>query len=941
MYDYQQIISSINLGLVVLNRDLMVVEWNRWMELHSGISADEIINHPISEFYPDLAEGSFVRSIKSVFAFGNYVSYSQKLHHYLFPMRNPHVSFDLLPQMQQHCTFGPLRDESGAIIGAFISVQDVTEPVVTERRLNRMTTELRQAMEVAEAANSAKSEFLANMSHEIRTPMNAIIGLSHLLLKTGLTRKQQEYLEKLKGAGHHLLQIINDILDVSKIEAGKLDLEHEEFELEKMLATLEPLIHEKLQSKQLELSVQVEPDVPNNLKGDALRLGQILLNYASNATKFTEQGRIIIRVQVRERTPHDTVLYFAVEDTGIGLSEEQQQRLFQSFQQADNSTTRCYGGTGLGLVISRRLAELMGGTVGVSSTLGVGSTFWFTARLELGRTRLVPKLPHPELRGARMLVVDDNEMARMVLCGLLRTMSFEVHSVASGQEAIDELRRVRGLGMPYRIVFLDWNMPQMDGITASGKIRQLELDPQPRLVMVTAHGREDVLHLADGSGFDGMLIKPVSHSLLFDTVTNLLGAERVQQPDEEQTNVSSTGTSLIAGARLLVVEDNLLNQEVAVDLLQDGGCVVTVADNGLQAVALVQARQFDLVLMDMQMPVMDGVTATREIRRLPGCEALPIVAMTANAMQQDRERCLDAGMNDYITKPIDPDQLFQTLQRWIRPRQPHPHPNLPLEGEGTKPSNSASILHQGDASLPPLEGECHTSSLPPLQGEGYTSSLPPLQGEGRGGDGVAVEPSDQHLQQALSAIPGLDVTAGLRSVRGKTARLASLLARFAEDHHDDGAKVRQLIAAGEAEESQRLAHTLKGVAGTLGLVAVQAAAGELDTVLKQQCSTIEREAAATALADRLAEVCPLLTTLETQQEAPLPTLDPADLQQHLAQLRSLLATDDLQALQQFQVVRPALVASYGDAVNRLAALIDDFALDEALELLDDLMAKQG
>ena len=895
MYDYQQIVSSINLGLVVLDNDLNVVAWNRWMELHSGINEDEILNRPLSDFYPELAGGSFLRSIKSVFAFGNYVTYSQKLHHFLFPMRNPHGSFDQVPQMQQHCTFGPLRDGHQAITGAFISVQDVTDSVVTERRLNRMTAELRQAKDAAEAANCIKSEFLANMSHEIRTPMNAIIGLAHLLTKSGLTRKQQEHLEKLKGAGHHLLRIINDILDLSKIEAGKLDLEQEEFELEKVLANLEPLIHDRLQSKQLELIIQLDHDVPNFLKGDALRLGQILLNYTTNAVKFTEQGEIVIRIKQLERTPDSLVLYFAVEDTGIGLSEEQQQRLFQSFQQADNSTTRQYGGTGLGLVICRRLAELMGGEVGVSSTLGIGSTFWFTARLQPGSKGAGRLAPHPDLRGARVLVVDDNQMARQVLSGLLTSMSFEVQCASSGAQAVSAVLRADQSGMPFRIVFMDWHMPEMDGIAAARAISHLQCRQQPHLVMVTAHGREDVMQLAADSVIEGMLIKPVTQSLLFDTIMDLLGHD--DRTERDQAVISPSVSVLppeIAGARLLLVEDNLLNQEVAVELLQDAGFSVALAGNGLEALQMVQQERFDLVLMDMQMPVMDGVAATREIRKLTDPAGLPIVAMTANAMQQDRERCLEAGMNDYVTKPIDPDLLMQTLQRWIKPR------------------GAASALPSDRSASP-----------------GTYLSVCGVSG---------VEPPNDPLYQALAAVSALDLTTGLRSVRGNARRLAELLVRFAADHGEDAETARRLMVEGDCQETQMLAHALKGVAGALGLTTVQEASAALEGGMKEQLPAAVLQQRCAELDSRLQEVIPQLQSLAVLLDQSVPEKGREPDAGQLQQLRTLLAADDLQALRAYQALKPALDATFAEQGTRIGELIEGFVFDEALELLETLLA---
>ncbi|MGZ5628437.1 MAG: response regulator [Methylobacter sp.] len=850
---------------IVLTKDRIILRGNHKLEEIFGYASGELVGQPTRFWYPDEAAYELGANMYKDIEQGEFHRREQQLIRKDGSLFWARISAQAL-------------DSKNPALGVVAIIDDITvEHEAAEAIL--------KAKQIAEDATRMKSDFLSNMSHEIRTPMNAIIGLSHLVMKTGMTSKQRDYVKKIQASSQHLLGIINDILDFSKIEAGKLTMERIDFELEHVLDNITGLIHDKAAEKGLELIIDVAPQVPNMLVGDPLRLGQVLINFGTNAVKFTESGEIDVVVRKLEETEHEVVLKLSVKDTGIGLSKEQIGKLFHSFQQADSSTTRKYGGTGLGLAISKSLAEMMGGTIGVDSELGKGSEFWFTVRLGKSKQHRRLLLPHPDLRGKRVLVVDDNENARTVLMDLLGSMSFIVDQAASGSIAIGAVQHAAINNRAYDAIFIDWQMPNMDGIEVVRIIRGMSLTPQPKLLLVTAYAREEVLHGAMQAGIDEILIKPVNASTLFDSVVRTFEAET--KLSETVNNALNTGTAHdfadIIGARILLVEDNEMNQQIAQELLEDAGFWVDVAVHGQDALEKVRQKHYDIVLMDMQMPVMDGVTATMEIRKLPGFADLPIVAMTANAMQQDRERCLSAGMNDHIAKPIEPEDLLVALRKWIKP-------------------------HQADAQFQPNN----------------------------------ISTVDMNIA-IPEGIEGLDTELGLRRMQGKLGLYVSMLNKFVISQESVAAQIQDALEANDYGTAERLAHTLKSLAGNIGAVSLQAQAERLETILHANPADEQLAAILAETTKQLAELVDALwNRLAPSADVVVPTqeIDAAKLEQVIVHFAQLLADDDAESNDCFSAHTGLLHAAFPAQFKRLQQAMRNYDFEDALNILKEASAQR-
>jgi two-component system sensor histidine kinase/response regulator len=861
-------------------RDGRILRCNRELEAMFGYAAGELEGRPMQVWYgsdADLEAGHRRLTAR--------IGMPRDSHHDQAFMRKNGERF--------WCRITARHIEADTAQGSVWFMEDVSE----ERAIAQALAEAKHA---AEESAQAKSMFLANMSHEIRTPMNAIIGLSMLALRTELNPRQRDYVSKVHNAGTALLGIINDILDFSKVEAGKLDIEATPFRLDEVLDNVAALLAQKASDKGLELLFDTAREVPPVLVGDALRVGQVITNLVGNAVKFTEQGQVVVSVRelARESVGEDQRVQLRVDvrDSGIGMTAEQAGRLFQAFTQADGSTTRKYGGTGLGLTISKRLVELMGGEIHAESRPGEGSLFWFTLRLGVGEDsggRDASALG--TMRGMRALVVDDNATACELMHVQLSGMGFAVDTVASGEAAVAAVSRAQS-GRPYGLMVVDWQMPGIDGIETARRVRAL--DRSLHIVMATAYGRDEVRAHAEQAGIGAFVVKPVGASALVDALMIVLVP--TSAPSARPAAVETTAPDLLRGVRLLLAEDNEINQQIAVELLEGAGARVRVAHNGREAVdLLLNGAAFDAVLMDLQMPVMGGMDATRLIRADPRFAELPIIAMTAHAMVEERERCLAVGMVDHITKPLDPPAMFKSLLRWVQAR--------PVQ---------AVAVATGTATA--MEAAAPAPTAP------------------------AVAPRETMLPDAVQ----LDTTAGLRRVGGNQALYLRLLRQFADGQADAAERIAAALAAGRREEAERVAHTVRGVAGNIGLGTLHDLATMLEEGLRRGHDT------GGALVDFGAELDACvqalrLTWAATDASAPVatsapPAVDAAEGGQRAKAFARLLADSDAQAEDYLSTHRGALHQILGDqGFAGVTQAVQAFDFDAALLALRTAAARHG
>ncbi|MBF0187648.1 MAG: response regulator [Magnetococcales bacterium] len=768
----RELISSVPLPIFFIDSKGYHVFSNTEFQSFAQYDPEALETRPFVELFDTVTSAPFARQLTRFIDDGSMERMHEEIHIQSKQGTTHIVDLILSKYLAQNQT-------QPAVIGVLV---DVTEQRTFTSELIQARGEAERMASRAEEANRSKSDFLANMSHEIRTPLNAVIGLTHLCLQTDLNQKQHDYLEKVSMSANGLLSLLNDILDFSKIEAGKLTLESTSFSLSQTIDSLVAMLGVTCQEKGLELIIDADPNIPDALIGDPHRLNQVLVNLIGNAIKFTEAGEIIVSVSAHSIVTETTLLELSVTDTGIGMSEQQLDTLFETFTQGDSSTTRKYGGTGLGLSISKRLVEIMGGEISATSQQGKGSRFTFTVRLGLAeRSVIEEKGPHHDLQDLHVLVVDDNDNFRRIMEMQIRSLGWDAVSAKNGLKALEILSEKDVGDTPIDLVLIDWKMPGLDGVETCRRIRDLDaLSRQPTLIMVTGYDLNEIKQVDEESDLlDGYLMKPIQPSGLFDAIMHAMGrADRWHI----QNDPGHDAMSRLSGHHLLLVEDNEINQQVSRELLEQQGIEVTLAEDGKQALERVTAQNFDCVLMDIQMPVMDGYAAARAIREQPKLRTLPIIAMTANAMSGDRDKCLAAGMNDHVAKPVSPDELYATLRRWI--------------GPGARKVAQSSTTRTPTIQTPP--------SMP-----SPTTALPPVLSN-------------------LPEIPGITMKSGLQNVGGNRDLFFSVLEKFTKNQGGACQEIQTHLQEGAFHGAERRAHALKGVAATIGAGTIADLAGRIE-----------------------------------------------------------------------------------------------------------------
>lgn len=866
--------------------DGTITSWNSSAERLFGFAASEMIGRPITILVPPDCREEFDKLLARV-----------RQGDRMWPIDTVRLRKDGT-RVDVSASKSPIFDGKGLVVATATFYRDISSRKQAECEIRKLNADLENRVElrtaelldsnrsleeartVAEQASLTKSSFLANMSHEIRTPMNAVIGFTNLALRTNLTPQQHDYLSKIRSAGVSLLMLINDILDFSKIEAGRLTLEDVDFRLHEVIDRITSVTSGQAFSKGLEYLVHLAPDIPMTLVGDPNRLNQIVTNLVGNSVKFTERGEIGLEVSLVETTADKRKLQFSVRDTGTGMTAEQMAGLFQPFTQADTSISRRFGGTGLGLSITRRLVEMMGGQIGVQSTFGVGSTFTFTVWLGIGKRE--PSLPltlHRQLSGQRVLVVDDNASARQIATELLESLHFRADSADSARQAMELLRNADGHD-PFALVLMDWKMPEVDGIEATRRVLAPgALQNPPSVIMVSAFADSEAERAqALDAGAAEFLTKPVTPSSLLDIIMRIF----VHSPSESAASEGpvQSGKQRFPGLHVLLAEDNEMNQQIACELLRSEGVEVVVADNGSDAL-LELARNptwFDLVLMDIQMPGMDGYEATRRIKAEAWGKDLPIIAMTAHAIDEERERSLRSGMVNHVTKPIDPEVLFQTIGQFYRGR-------TQTVDRSPEPTRSA--------------------------------------------------------QEPLASLGGpIAVEDGLRRVGGNLPVYVDLLQRFARDHGETAAEMGRTLVSGDRDTAQRLAHSVRGLAGNLGILDVQEAAGSVERALREG----QLNEAVSPLVEELSAALKVASDLIRQAlHPPVPIRvveNPADSEEReliLATLTSLIEDSDNDALGYFEEAREKLKTTFPVLeLDQMAQNLQSYDFDKALAALQAL-----